>query len=490
MAFVSVALAGFSLDRTAAIRAGMSSLSKPMVFTSADDLVNTEDVTITIQNPQQYYQHVTFTTLVTNETGTTSVTITAAGKVNWSDASWTTIGTPAAITGTETSTITSTTPNNYNWFKITYASTGTHRSVITSLEVRTANCLTVPANSGTLTIGRATSGPVVVQVKDNDVNADATFRAGGTGALTLGATTGSTTILSSGTIASTSNLTNFVAYSTDVDGRSIYGKATVSSGFNTTGPVIGAGVFGRVNGASPTLTAGTAYLGGTFGYYGITGTVTNTHPKAGLIGVIGDVTTTADAAVLALLDGDTGITTATAAYGVRQTNSTGASGFTYGLDLYGAAISGYLAVAYKTADIRFSKQEVISNATDGSLTMPNVIIKHTGAVAVNADATVSAATMLAGVITSTSGAATAITTPTATAIAALIPGCGRGTTFDLIIDNSAGSNTVTLVLDGSISVNTPAITGGATLTVSTANTVGLFRFYFVSGTAAKVFRVY
>ena len=58
------------------------------------------------------------------------------------------------------------------------------------------------------------------------------------------------------------------------------------------------------------------------------------------------------------------------------------------------------------------------------------------------------------------------------------------------IDNSAGSSTVTVVLDGSISVNTPAITGGDVLTVSTANNVALFRFYFVSATAAKVFRIY
>ena len=111
--------------------------------------------------------------------------------------------------------------------------------------------------------------------------------------------------------------------------------------------------------------------------------------------------------------------------------------------------------------------------------------------AINSTGPISAAQMLGGVITSTSGAATSLTTPTATAIAALLKGGGvRGSYFDLIIDNSAGSNTVTLVLDGSITVNTPAITGGATLTVTTANSVGMFRFYFTSGTTAKVFRIF
>jgi len=83
-----------------------------------------------------------------------------------------------------------------------------------------------------------------------------------------------------------------------------------------------------------------------------------------------------------------------------------------------------------------------------------------------------------------------LTTPTATAIAALIPGVAQGTTFDLIIDNSAGANTVTMVLGSGITVTTPVITGGATLTVGTVNKVGLFRFYFTSATTANVFRIY
>lgn len=197
-----------------------------------------------------------------------------------------------------------------------------------------------------------------------------------------------------GDITSTGNLTNFAAYSTDVDGRSIYGKSTISDGFNTTGPVVGAGVFGRVNGSTPTLTAGTAYLGGTFGYYGITGSINNTHPKGGVIGVIGAVTTSADAAVLALIDGDTGVTTAGAAFGVRYTNSTSGSGFGYGLDLYSAAIGSYLPVSYATADIRLSSGAVIkTGAGVPGATTCNTATAPNGSLYINTSAS-SASTVL------------------------------------------------------------------------------------------------
>jgi hypothetical protein len=127
--------------------------------------------------------------------------------------------------------------------------------------------------------------------------------------------------------------------------------------------------------------------------------------------------------------------------------------------------------------------------SSGKAFLGNVIRVHSP-VAMNSTGNISAANMLAGVITSTSAAATTLTTPTATAIAAQIPGCAQGTAFDLIIDNSAGASTVTLALDASITVVNPAIiTGGATLTLATLTT-GKFSFYFTSGTTAKVYRVY
>lgn len=105
-------------------------------------------------------------------------------------------------------------------------------------------------------------------------------------------------------------------------------------------------------------------------------------------------------------------------------------------------------------------------------------------------ATLSAAETLAGVITSTSAAAVTLTLPTATSIAGIIPGVGVGTTFDLFIDNSAGANPVTIAVGTGITKTTPAITGGDSLAVAVANKVGLFRFYFTSGTTANIFRIF
>lgn len=127
-------------------------------------------------------------------------------------------------------------------------------------------------------------------------------------------------------------------------------------------------------------------------------------------------------------------------------------------------------------------------AVDLVLLRDGVVIPKPAPVAINSTAVATATQILSGVITSTSAAATAITTPTATAIAALI-GAVQGTEFELVIDNSLGANTVTLTLDGSITAPAGAITGGNTLTVTTTHKVGIFRFYFTSGTTAVVYRI-
>lgn len=129
----------------------------------------------------------------------------------------------------------------------------------------------------------------------------------------------------------------------------------------------------------------------------------------------------------------------------------------------------------------------IANLLDSTI-LNGIIIRRPAPVAIDATATATVDQILSGYITSTSAAATSITTPTATALATAL-GAVRGTSFDFMIDNSAGANTVTLVLDGSITVNTPAITGGAALTVSVANAIGTFRIVFTSTTAAKIFRI-
>lgn len=137
-----------------------------------------------------------------------------------------------------------------------------------------------------------------------------------------------------------------------------------------------------------------------------------------------------------------------------------------------------------------TQQKVIKQVVDwiNSVTAGSVIVRRPSPVAINATATATVDQLLSGYITSTSAAATTITTPTATALAAALNAV-QGTSFDFMIDNSAGANTVTLALDSSIAVVTPAITGGATLTVSTANAIGTFRVVFTSNTTAKIFRI-
>jgi hypothetical protein len=92
------------------------------------------------------------------------------------------------------------------------------------------------------------------------------------------------------------------------------------------------------------------------GQYRITGTNASTFPKVGMLGVVGDQTTTADAAVMAWMDGDGGTTTARAGYGIGMTQSTGASGFDYGMDLkLQDAVGGGASVQpYKVAEIRLA----------------------------------------------------------------------------------------------------------------------------------------
>jgi len=112
---------------------------------------------------------------------------------------------------------------------------------------------------------------------------------------------------------------------------------------------------------------------------------------------------------------------------------------------------------------------------------------HTAA-AVNVTATVTAAQLKTGVLSSTSVAAVAATLPTAAALLAVLTGAAAGTWFDFAVDNSAGANTVTVTASASITAATAVITGGATLTVA-AGAVGLFRVYFTSATVAKVYRL-
>lgn len=82
--------------------------------------------------------------------------------------------------------------------------------------------------------------------------------------------------------------------------------------------------------------------------------------------------------------------------------------------------------------------------------------------AINSTGTATAAQVATGYITSTSGAATTITLPTGTLLGTAL-GAKAGTTFDFIVDNTAGANTVTIA----VAVN--GILSAAAAAGSTAN---------------------
>ena len=161
---------------------------------------------------------------------------------------------------------------------------------------------------------------------------------------------------------------------------------TVSSAFGSSdpnSPASAQALRGRITGSN--LTGNSNYLTGVTGQYLITGTNASDFIKAGVLGVVGDQTTTADAAVVAYLDGDGGLTTAAAAYGVSMKNSTGGSGFDYGLDLQWIDLGLVgLDVPFKQADIRFNNGvKLVANTANavsinGNVTV-GIVVKSTAA---------------------------------------------------------------------------------------------------------------
>lgn len=126
---------------------------------------------------------------------------------------------------------------------------------------------------------------------------------------------------------------------------------------------------GMFNLLGDTLTKTKNYLGGLIAHYTVTGTRASTYPTGAVLAGIGDTTTTADGAVVAYVDGDSGVTTANAAFKAMSNNSTVGSGFNYGLDLTSAAHDGYNALAILKADIRGTNDVCVLNGagvpTDG-----------------------------------------------------------------------------------------------------------------------------
>lgn len=134
------------------------------------------------------------------------------------------------------------------------------------------------------------------------------------------------------------------------------------------------------------------------------------------------------------------------------------------------------------------KANTITPSTGSNIALTAGVVENHTASAINVTATATAAEIATGLITSTSAAAVGITLPSAASLIALLPGSARGTSFDLIVDNSVGANIVTITPSASITAATAVITGGATLTVASGAT-GIFRIYFTSTTAAKIYRV-
>lgn len=92
------------------------------------------------------------------------------------------------------------------------------------------------------------------------------------------------------------------------------------------------------------LTKAGNYLGGVIGHYNVTGTKATTYPAGAVLAGIGDGVTEADGAVVAYIDGDSSVTTAGAAFKVRNNNSNAASGFDFGVDLQDATHDGFQPV--------------------------------------------------------------------------------------------------------------------------------------------------
>jgi hypothetical protein len=107
--------------------------------------------------------------------------------------------------------------------------------------------------------------------------------------------------------------------------------------------------------------------------------------------------------------------------------------------------------------------------------------------AISGTATITAANLATGTLVFTGGAGTQ-TLPTATNIGTQL---GAVTTFDFIVDNTAGSGTCTIAVNTGIVAAVPIITGGATLTIANSATqgIGLFRLAFSSATAAILYRI-
>lgn len=168
----------------------------------------------------------------------------------------------------------------------------------------------------------------------------------------------------------------------------------------------------------------------------------------------------------------------------------GVSDVQLGIAVEGALVAGADANGLFTGNIA-EQISTVGVTIDGATARDGYIISKPTPTAVNTSAPITAAQLLAGVLTSTSGAPVTITLPTVASVVAVL-GNGRGSSFDFVVDNTLGSNTVTVGLDASITQLVIVPNGGTgALTVAASATlgVGVFKLYFYSATAAVISRI-
>jgi len=127
------------------------------------------------------------------------------------------------------------------------------------------------------------------------------------------------------------------------------------------------GMFGRTQTGAPFATVPSTnfnHMAGVVGNFAVIGSYTNNALMAGVMGIINTNTLSGDAAVMAFMAGDSGVTTARCAFGVAMAQTTGGSGFEYGLDLKmqdpiadGGGPSG--VIPYTKANIRMEDDVVV-----------------------------------------------------------------------------------------------------------------------------------
>ena len=138
-----------------------------------------------------------------------------------------------------------------------------------------------------------------------------------------------------------------------------------SSTYQTPGEAYG--MFGRTQTGAPFATVPSTnfnHMAGVVGNFAVIGTYSNNGLMAGVMGIINTNTLSGDAAVMAFMAGDSGVTTCRAAFGVAMAQTTGGSGFEYGIDLKmqdpiadGGGPSG--VIPYTKANIRMEDDVVV-----------------------------------------------------------------------------------------------------------------------------------